>query len=923
MRWFIAATVVSLALVPLRGVRSRADEPGTADGKEPVVVATWEHQVAGKSATIKLYSNGRINDPAGKNTWAQKGNTLTLRWPNPKAPGGAWVDTCKISADGKTFAGHNQNGTASAGRLVSKASTPGAVASQPKEPGGKAAERVQEIAVWWGNGKPVDALAVSPDGSRLAITRKIWKAGAEQKGATASGEAVVWDVAGEKPICTCNNLKTEFTSAWFSADGKTLVTVANGVLHRDGGVKLPAGNGIQRDGAYQVWDVQTGREIGAPIVPAGIGMFSTVAISPDGKYLATVYYEQVTGAKSQPIKAFKAHEILVWDVAEHKVKWKLPGVPHTGRVTWGDDLAFSPDGTRLALLMSGGGPEARYLPIPGPRGQPKSLKPLRMLTLEAGKYEPTVALLPDPNTKFGALRWPTSGKFLVLHSGRTVELVDSNTGKSQGMPFHLRYPPPPPPPPPPPNSKLLPLPPANNLLPGGEPRDYFEPQWALSADGSRLATHFAHDRQDRLGRENRVVIWDVPSQRPLGVVALANEPPALFGRNPKYPAGYGSYTNYTALRIDLSGNGHRLAVSDMTGTVRVYDVSRLSGTAVPQSAGPPPEAERAAIRDRYERAVADAHQRLLEEFDEVVDRVGKFDSPLKAAEVARLKELRDRFDKHNELPWSSFMVRETTGYLHRLEEARAQATTKYGRGPVPDDLRELMDRRVIARWKHEPGGATITLYSNGRINDPRGLNLWTFGWAPVDLSKSASNPFRANLDTLYAGRLQLRWKNAKAPGGYSVDTCAVDFDGLNYDGNNQNGAKVSGKLIRDELDRPGRDDSKPANRVEAGVGSDVFTAKSVWVNDAKQATFTVLERDGQRFRARFQIGDNTDREIVGEVKGDKVSWLAKNVRAARGNRGGDNTGTFGKDGDGPKIDFTWRSDAGGSGTFTLRLRPEK
>ena len=88
MRWFIAATVVSLALVPLRGVRSRADEPGTADGKEPVVVATWEHQVAGKSATIKLYSNGRINDPAGKNTWAQKGNTLTLRWPNPKAPGG-------------------------------------------------------------------------------------------------------------------------------------------------------------------------------------------------------------------------------------------------------------------------------------------------------------------------------------------------------------------------------------------------------------------------------------------------------------------------------------------------------------------------------------------------------------------------------------------------------------------------------------------------------------------------------------------------------------------------------------------------------------------------------------------------------------------------------------------------------------------
>lgn len=132
MRCFIAVSVVSLAVVP---VRSWADEP--------VVVATWEHRVTNKdgsvnASVIKLYSNGHINQPDGKNTWVRKGDTLTLRWPNPKAPGGAWEDVCKVSADGKSFTGRNQIGTTIAGKLVSEA-----VAAKPpprKEPAGKGSE---------------------------------------------------------------------------------------------------------------------------------------------------------------------------------------------------------------------------------------------------------------------------------------------------------------------------------------------------------------------------------------------------------------------------------------------------------------------------------------------------------------------------------------------------------------------------------------------------------------------------------------------------------------------------------------------------------------------------------------------------------------------------------------------------------------
>jgi hypothetical protein len=196
--------------------------------------------------------------------------------------------------------------------------------------------------------------------------------------------------------------------------------------------------------------------------------------------------------------------------------------------------------------------------------------------------------------------------------------------------------------------------------------------------------------------------------------------------------------------------------------------------------------------------VAEARTRLLEQFDEMADQLRKLESPKRDAVLAELKELRDRFDKHNELPWSHWMVRQTIYYLRRLEDARAHALTRYGHAAMPDDLRELMDRRVIARWKQEPGSITVTLYSNGRINDPAGPHIWALATERVDLSKSAANPFAANLNQFWLGQLTLRWKDAKAPGGYWVDTCTVNFDGLSYEGKNQNGTRISGKLIRDE-----------------------------------------------------------------------------------------------------------------------------
>ncbi|MFO0843476.1 MAG: serine/threonine-protein kinase [Gemmataceae bacterium] len=82
--------------------------------KEPVVIAEWEQTVhPGKNkpftTTVRWYSNGRLNSPTGEATWRRLGNMVYYHWPNPKAPGGAWIDALVLSADERRYAGKNNN----------------------------------------------------------------------------------------------------------------------------------------------------------------------------------------------------------------------------------------------------------------------------------------------------------------------------------------------------------------------------------------------------------------------------------------------------------------------------------------------------------------------------------------------------------------------------------------------------------------------------------------------------------------------------------------------------------------------------------------------------------------------------------------------------------------------------------------------
>ena len=241
--------------------------------------------------------------------------------------------------------------------------------------GASRADDVTELATLKGNGAPVNWIALSADGTRLAVAR------ANVKGKIAHpvripAEFEIWDVDSGTKICSGKNAKADFTFVMFSANGKTLVTVDEGFNNAGGNVAVRGGLRTRGKSGYQAWDSTTGREIGSAIVPAGHGEFTTAALSPDGKYLATVYNEQFSSEKSHPSGRFVVREVTVWDLHAHKSRWKVKGSSHTGRVIWSDSLAFSPDGSRLAFFLAGsGGPssEAASAPAGRPPGAIDSL----------------------------------------------------------------------------------------------------------------------------------------------------------------------------------------------------------------------------------------------------------------------------------------------------------------------------------------------------------------------------------------------------------------------------------------------------------------------------------------------------------------------------------------------------------------------
>ncbi len=227
----------------------------------------------------------------------------------------------------------------------------------------------KQIATCNGHSEAIWAFTFSPDGSTLAT-------GSEDQ------TARLWNAANGAPLATCSGHTSKVVSTAFSPDGSRLVTAST-------------------DGTVRQWDARTGKEVEPAYDRHSSDVFSAV-YSPDGQWIASAGDDRT---------------IRVWRARGREDVALLHG--HSGRIT---DLAFAPDGRRLASLSSRSAlfsagddtvrgwdvdPEAT---LPVLRGHARAIYP--------------VAYSPDG-------RWLASGSW-----DRTVQLWDAATGEPCATMLH-------------------------------------------------------------------------------------------------------------------------------------------------------------------------------------------------------------------------------------------------------------------------------------------------------------------------------------------------------------------------------------------------------------------------------------------------------------------------------------------------------
>jgi WD40 repeat protein len=225
---------------------------------------------------------------------------------------------------------------------------------------------------------------------------------------------------------------------WDTGSGKKIAEIAKPDNSSTAGIGLsPDGNTVGVDGGdMRLWDVRTGKPIGAPVPVEG----GHVAFSPDGRRVAfdeifststNVYVRDLAPGGTGEVRftvpngmgncmAFSpdGHDLAIGTVNSMLQLWNADtGKPASSRMTGHagaiNDVAFSPDGTRLATA-----------------GQDRTIREWSTATGTAVGYP-----LTGPNQAVNYVRFTPDGKHLIsLSADRTVRRWDAMTGTEPIVP---------------------------------------------------------------------------------------------------------------------------------------------------------------------------------------------------------------------------------------------------------------------------------------------------------------------------------------------------------------------------------------------------------------------------------------------------------------------------------------------------------
>jgi len=209
---------------------------------------------------------------------------------------------------------------------------------------------------------------------------------------------------------------------------------------------------------------------------------------------------------------------------------------------------------------------------------------------------------------------------------------------------------------------------------------------------------------------------------------------------------------------------------------------------------------------------------------------------------------------------------------------------------------------LIRTWGNLRSGAQLTKDDLECIKPPNGPALATNRWYTIEviaqdnvfrfiIDGKETSAFRDEKSRLRQGRIEIRLVPS---------------------------SKISvRKLEISELDR----------------ATDALRTGTVWTGEQTRVvegdsrvqrypvTFTVRDRNGDRFKARLDTTTNI-REIYGTIKSGRISWLARDVKIIKGHQGHDHTGTIQDD----EISLKYAGIGVPEGTpvsGTVKLRLEK
>jgi WD40 repeat protein/serine/threonine protein kinase len=274
----------------------------------------------------------------------------------------------------------------------------------------------------------IQAVAYSPDGTYLAT------GGLDQA-------VRVWDAATGREVLTLRDHASGVTCLAFRPDGRSLASAS-------------------QDGVIHIWDPT--REPEAVRIPAAddVRHFG-LAFSPDGRWVAAAtqgYPFAVRGAGA----AVPGKAVRLWGAADGRPGPILQG--HDEDIT---DMAFSPDGTRLAAAGERGTLTVWEVP---------SGRVLRTLRSPAGRGDP-------PTRRGHVVFGPRAGQLAIADAGGTVTVWDLVTGRED---FSFRT--------------------AHATT--SDPSSRIRPTLAFSPDGRRLA----------VGGIREIQVWDVAASRDIATL---------------------------------------------------------------------------------------------------------------------------------------------------------------------------------------------------------------------------------------------------------------------------------------------------------------------------------------------------------------------------------------------------------------------